>query len=152
MPSSACAQGPFTGTEELGQNGAAGLSQATAFSPLNSHPASLRRQMISGVRLCDSAAWSLPGSSHHEISQPRILEWVTISFSRGSSDPGIEPAFPVSPASVGGFFTTEPPGKPCSFGLLDVIFQRNLARLSKLSPGQGPGLGSWTKDKELMPS
>ena len=29
-------------------------------------------------------------------------------------DSGIEPAFPVSPAMAGGFFTTEPPGKPFS--------------------------------------
>ena len=27
-------------------------------------------------------------------------------------DPGIEPTFPASPALAGGFFTTEPPGKP----------------------------------------
>ena len=52
---------------------------------------------------------SLPGSSVHGISQARILEWVAISFSRGSSSPGIEP---VSPAMAGEFFTTEPPGKP----------------------------------------
>ena len=31
---------------------------------------------------------SLPGSSVHGISQPRILERVSISFSRGSSRPG----------------------------------------------------------------
>ena len=30
---------------------------------------------------------SPPGSSVHEISQARILEWVAISFSRGSSQP-----------------------------------------------------------------
>ena len=30
---------------------------------------------------------SLPGSSVHGISQARILEWVAISFSRGSSQP-----------------------------------------------------------------
>ena len=29
-------------------------------------------------------------------------------------NPGIEPASPVSPALAGGFFTTAPPGKPCS--------------------------------------
>ena len=29
----------------------------------------------------------LPGSSVHEISQARILEWVAISFFRGSSQP-----------------------------------------------------------------
>jgi len=28
---------------------------------------------------------SPPGSSVHEISQARILEWVAVSFSRGSS-------------------------------------------------------------------
>ena len=27
-------------------------------------------------------------------------------------DPGMEPASPASPAFAGGFFTTEPPGKP----------------------------------------
>ena len=35
--------------------------------------------------------YSPPGSSVHGISQARILEWVAISFSRGSSNPGIEP-------------------------------------------------------------
>ena len=32
-------------------------------------------------------SWWQPGSSVHEISQARILEWVAISFSRGSSWP-----------------------------------------------------------------
>ena len=31
--------------------------------------------------------YSLPGSSVHGILQARILEWVAISFSRGSSPP-----------------------------------------------------------------
>ena len=37
--------------------------------------------------LCDPMDCSLPGSSIHKIFQARILEWVTISFSRGSSQP-----------------------------------------------------------------
>ena len=37
--------------------------------------------------LCDSVDCSPPGSSVHGILQARILEWVTISFSRGSSRP-----------------------------------------------------------------
>ena len=37
--------------------------------------------------LCDPVDCSLPGSSVHGILQARILEWVTISFSRGSSQP-----------------------------------------------------------------
>ena len=37
---------------------------------------------------------SPPGCSVHGISQARILKWVAISFSRGSSRPGIEPGSP----------------------------------------------------------
>ena len=35
--------------------------------------------------LCDPMACRLPGSSLHGILQARVLEWVAISFSRGSS-------------------------------------------------------------------
>ena len=35
--------------------------------------------------LCDPMDWGLPGSSVHGILQERILEWVAIPFSRGSS-------------------------------------------------------------------
>ena len=37
--------------------------------------------------LCDPVDCSLPGPSVHGILQERILEWVAISFSRGSSRP-----------------------------------------------------------------
>ena len=37
--------------------------------------------------LCDPMECSLPGSSARGIFQARILEWVSISFSRGSSQP-----------------------------------------------------------------
>ena len=37
--------------------------------------------------LCDPVDYSLPGSSIHGIFQARILEWVSISFSRRSSRP-----------------------------------------------------------------
>ena len=37
--------------------------------------------------VCDLMDFSLPGSSVHEILQARILEWVAISYSRGSSQP-----------------------------------------------------------------
>ena len=38
-------------------------------------------------RVHDPTDCSLPGSSVHVIFQARILEWVAISFSRGSSPP-----------------------------------------------------------------
>ena len=37
--------------------------------------------------LCDPMDCSLPGSSVHGIFQAIVLEWVAISFSRGSSQP-----------------------------------------------------------------
>ena len=39
------------------------------------------------LTLCDPMDCSLPGFSVHGILQARILEWVSISFSRGSSQP-----------------------------------------------------------------
>ena len=44
--------------------------------------------------LCDPMDCSLPGSSVHGILQARILEWVAISFSRGSSRPRDRTQFP----------------------------------------------------------
>ena len=39
------------------------------------------------LTLCDPMDCSLPGSSLHGILQATVLEWVAISFSRGSSQP-----------------------------------------------------------------
>ena len=41
----------------------------------------------SSLILCDLKDYSLPGSSVHGISQARMLEWIAMSFSRGSSWP-----------------------------------------------------------------
>ena len=68
--------------------------------------------------LCDPMDSSPPGSSVHGISQARILEWVAISFSRASSRPRDQTHVP---CLAGGFFTTEPPGKPIS--VIDTIIR-----------------------------
>ena len=39
------------------------------------------------LTLCDPMVGSLPGFSVHGILQARILEWITIHFSRGTSQP-----------------------------------------------------------------
>ena len=39
------------------------------------------------LTLCDPMDCSLPASSVHGILQARILEWVAMTFSRGSSQP-----------------------------------------------------------------
>ena len=54
------------------------------------------------LTLCDSMDCSLPDSFFHGILQARILEWVAIPFSRGSSRP--KDGTPVSCIAVG-FFT-----------------------------------------------
>ena len=48
--------------------------------------------------LCNHMGFSPPGSSVHGISQPKILEWVAISFSEDLPDPGTEPSSTVSSA------------------------------------------------------
>ena len=53
--------------------------------------------------LCDPVDHSLPGSSAHGILQTRILERVAMTFSRGSSQSGIEPAPLISPTFAGGW-------------------------------------------------
>ena len=48
------------------------------------------------------------GSSVHGILQARRLEWVAISFSRGPTNPGMEPG---SSALQANSLPSEPPGK-----------------------------------------
>ena len=52
---------------------------------------------------------SLPGSSVCGIFQARILEWVAIAFSRGSSQPRDQTRSPTLQADS---LPSEPPGKP----------------------------------------
>ena len=68
---------------------------------------------------CDPMDCNPPGSSVHGILQARIQEWVAILFSRGSSQPRIEPGPPVL---AGRFFTTEPSGKPHLSGEFFLIY------------------------------
>ena len=59
--------------------------------------------------LCDPMDYSVPGSSVHRILQARILEWVAIPFSRGSSQFRDRTW---SPARQADSLPSEPPGKP----------------------------------------
>ena len=55
--------------------------------------------------LCNPMDYSLPGSSVNGILQARILEWVAISFSRGSSQPGDRTTSLMPNTLPGAFFT-----------------------------------------------
>ena len=70
--------------------------------------------------LCNPMDWSLPGYSVHGIS----TYWSGFPFPPPGDlpNPEMEPMSPASPALVGWFFTTEPPGKP-QFTLIYWLFQ-----------------------------
>ena len=90
----------ITGREkERGQEGATAQVQAKVLKK-ESEVKVLVTQ--SCPTLCNSVDCSPPGSSVHGILQARILEWVTIPFSRGSSR--LRNQTQVS-CIAGGFFT-----------------------------------------------
>ena len=64
------------------------------------------------VILCDPLDSSSPGSSVHGILQARTLEWVAMPSSRGSSWSRDWTCVSCGSCIAGGFFTTEPLGKP----------------------------------------
>ena len=64
--------------------------------------------------------YSPPGSSVHGFLQARVLEWVAIPFSRGSSNPWMEPASPVSPTLQADSLLSEPPGNPLNEYLIQL--------------------------------
>ena len=73
--------------------------------------------------LCEPMDCRQPGSSVHGISQARILVWISISFSRGSSQPGMEPTSLTFPAWHVDSLPLAPPGKQVitAYGLLQNI-------------------------------
>ena len=101
--------------------------------------------------LCDPMDYRLPASSVHGIFQARILGWVAISLSTGTSR--LRDQTCVS-CLAGGFFATDPPEKPMGLGevktrpqpqspAVSAIFQPPLqsclfSESSEARPG-GPG-------------
>ena len=61
------------------------------------------------LTLCDPMDCSPPVFFVHGILQARIMEWVAVPFSRGTSRPRIKPR---SPAMQADSLPSEPPGKP----------------------------------------
>ena len=59
------------------------------------------------LTLCDPMDCSLPGSYVHGILQARILEWVAVPFSRGSS----QPRDWTQVSHIADSLLSEPPGK-----------------------------------------
>ena len=68
----------------------------------------------------------------HEILQARILEWVAVPSSRGSSQPGIKPRSPTLQADS---LAAEPQGKPKNTGV------GGLSLLQRIFPTQESNWG-----------
>ena len=72
----------------LSHRGGSGLAGWKSFSPMKKHANHCCCLVIkSCLTLCNLMGYSAPGSSVRGIPWARILEWVAISFSRGSSRP-----------------------------------------------------------------
>ena len=73
-------------TEEPGRLQSMGSQQSqTQLKQLSTHHESESEVAQSYPTLCDPVNCSLPRPSVHGIFQARVLEWVAICFSRGSS-------------------------------------------------------------------
>ena len=113
------------------------------------------------LTFCDPMDCSPPGSSAQGTFQTRILVWVAISFSRGSSRPRDRSW--VSHIA-GRFFTAEPPGKTYSLwghekswtGLLEWPNNNNAQHcigvfiVSSLRSSLGWGQGSWSQEPGIQ--
>ena len=60
------------------------------------------------LNLCDPMDRSPRGSPVHGILHARLLEWVTISYSRGFFQPRVPTCVSWVTCTAGGFFTAEP--------------------------------------------
>ena len=82
--------------------------------------------------LCDRMDYSLPGSFVHGILEAKMLEWVAIPFSRGSSQPRDQIQVSLQTDSL----PSKPPGKPKNTGVGSL----SLPQGNSLTQGSNQGL------------
>ena len=80
------------------------------------------------LTLCNPKDCSLPGSSVQVILQARILEWVAMLSSRGSSQPR-------SPTLQLGSLPAEPPGKPKNTGVGSLSLLQRIFLTQEVNQG-----------------
>ena len=90
----------------------ANIGKETGKSKIYRASTSLHAKLLQSCpTLCNPMDYSPPGSSLHGIFLAKILEWVAMPSSRGSSWPRDWAHVSYISYTVSGFFTTEPPGK-----------------------------------------
>ena len=79
-------------------------------------------KLLSRVQL-SATPWTIAHQAPLSMEFSRQEYWSGLPFPTPGdlSNPGIKPEDPVAPAEAGGFFTTEPPGKP----MLGSSFYKN---------------------------
>ena len=95
------------------------------------------------LTLCSPMDCSLTGSFVHGILQTRILEWVTISSSRGSSQARDWTCISCPSCIAGGLFTTEPSRKPQT---------RACTVINHIAPNPAGALRGWVGRNSLLPT
>ena len=87
------------------------------------------KSLQSCLTLCYPMDCSPPGSSVHGILPARILEWVAMPSSRGSSQPRDPTRISCSSCIAGEFFTAEPPGKSYfGYSTFQILLVRGVFR------------------------
>ena len=69
-----------------------------------------------------ATSWTVAHQAPLSLGFPRQKYWSR--FPGDLPDPGIKPMFPACPALAGGFFTTEPPGKPMYIQVFYFLLNR----------------------------
>ena len=112
-----------------------GSTHPYAVKPTYWHQLAMNKMKVTQLcpTLWDPMDCSPPGSSVHGILQARVLEWVAVLFSRGSSQPK---DWTQSPSLQADSLPAEPPGKSKNTGV------GSLSLLQGIFPTQGsnPGL------------
>ena len=95
----------------------------------------LKQIMSSEKKDMHSIYTQLCPTTVHGILQARILEWVAVPFSWGSSQPGIEPRSPAMQALHFTSLLAEPPGKPKSTGVGSLSLLQRIFLNQELNRG-----------------
>ena len=83
--------------------------------------------------------WTVVQQAHLSMGFFRQEYWNGLPFPLTGDlpDRGMEPTSPASPALAGGFFTTEPPGKPTTWGQIikiSIVYQEIVVIYRELYP------------------
>ena len=97
------------------------------------------------LTLCHPMDCSPPGSSVHGIFQARILEWVAVSSSRGSSRPRDASCISLISCIASRSFIADSPGKPSTSCILFNAYKMGVKRKGKF------GWHGWIQKKQMYP-